>query len=259
MTTKRKPKQQKPQSKLAILVQRYEQGQWLVQRLRSGENVELREIKAVMGNDVAERFKNYWEGQKANDEYTHDKPEAVSNYEQMLRKADMLFGRAEKLAATKDQRIAAGKVVKADGIKRMYKSAETQYERALEQLEVDCQRDRTLEDLFDRELKFGVAGNLSPSRHGVPRYKYSRSLAGDRATSSKTIWDAEAEVEAEPEFASNKARMKCAAIEEELERLGKTYSALENTLAAIDEAEREEAERNKQRLKEALAKLKKGR
>ena len=121
MTKKRKPNQQKPKSRLAVLVQRYEQGQWLAQRLRDGENVELREIKAVMGKDVAESVTRDWEGQKEVEEYENEKPDAVSKYERMVRKADMQFGRAEKLAATKDQRIAAGKAVRAAGINKMYK------------------------------------------------------------------------------------------------------------------------------------------
>jgi len=260
MGVTRKPNQQKPKSRLAVLVQRYEQGQWLAQRLRDGENVEIREIKAVLGKDVAESVTRDWQGQKEVEEYENEKPDAVSKYERMVRKADMQFGRAEKLAATKDQRIAAGKAVRAAGITKMYRSAETQYERALEQLEADCQRDQTLADHFDRDLKFGFGGNLSPSKYGVPRYKYSRSSARSGSQSYKTIWDADAEaVEKEPKFASAKARMKCAVIEQELERLGKTYNALENALAAIDKAAEEEAERNKLRLKEAWARLNKRR
>ena len=108
-------KKRKSSSKLADLVGRYEQGKVLAQRLRNGENVELREIKAALGEEVVSDFKSRWQGQKTVEEYERDKPEQIKRYEKLLRKADMLFGRAEKLSATADQRKAEGKAVKKAG------------------------------------------------------------------------------------------------------------------------------------------------
>ena len=234
MTKRQKPEQRKTKSRLAIFVQRYEQGKWLVERLRNGENVELREIKAALGEEVVSDFKSRWQGQKTVDEYERDKPEQIKRYEKLLRKADMLFGRAEKLSATADQRKAEGKAVKKAGIERMYRSAEQQYERALEQLAADYSRDKTLNDYFDRELDFDAGGALGADRDRVPRYKWSRS-SGRAVAESHGNYAAE-NTENESAFASNKAQTKCAAIEYELERLGKTYKALEDVLAAIDKA-----------------------
>jgi hypothetical protein len=193
-----------------------------------------------------------WEGLKATDEYERDKPAAIKHYEQMLRKADMLFGRAEKLAATADSRKGRGKVVNKAGIERMYRSAEQQYEWALEQLAADYSRDKTLDQYFDRDLEFGFGGALSADRDGVPRFKWSRSVSREVGASS----DRSAEAADKPEFASNKARFKYDAVMSELEKLGETYAALENALNAIEQAKAEEENLNKVRLKEALARLK---
>jgi hypothetical protein len=225
---KRKPKAKPSQNELEQFVLRHSALKRLLEKLQGGSAVELRNLNEVVGKHAGREFKRRWNDELAQRKAQLDKPKVVTDYEAMLRTADLTFGRAEKLFATAGKRTAAGKKVNHAAIKELYGKAEKYYEEALEYLQSEHSKDRALEQWFDRQLVFDAAGSLSIDKDGVPRARTSRSHQNNAKTYDKNNKNLVA-----PTFATqSKAGIKLALVQEELDGMCAAFDELSRVLAA---------------------------
>ena len=232
---------QAQQTELELFVQKYGKVKRLAERLDEGELVQLREIAGVLGEQATAEFESRWQDEINFRKNLKDKPYAVLAYEARLKRGDMLFGRAEKLSGSATRRKIGGKVVHGDAVKNMYYKAEKIYEEALEILAENYATDKSLEMYFDRDLDFAIGGELGPEIGCVPRTKTSRSVYSKNVKYSKT-----GDRTITPTLAAAcKADIKAEMVERALAEMTATYTALENTLAAVNatKAEADVAER----------------
>ena len=228
-------KTQVQQTDLEIFVQNYGKVKRLAERLDAGELVQLREIAGVLGEQATAEFKSRWQSENSYRATLKDKPDVVTAYEAKLKRGDMLFGRAEKLSGSATRRKIGGKVVQGDAVKNMYYKAEKMYEEALEILAENYATDKSLQMYFDRDLDFAIGSELAPDIGGVPRTKTSRSAYSKNVEYSKT-----GDRTITPTLAgTSKADIKAEMVERALAEMTATYTALENTLAAVRAAKAE--------------------
>ena len=227
---------QAQQTELELFVQHYVKVKRLAERLDAGELVQLREIAGVLGKEATAEFKSRWQSENSYRATLKDKPDVVTAYEAKLKRGDMLFGRAENLSGSATRRKIGGKVVHGDAVKNMYYKAEKMYEEALEILAENYATDKSLQMYFDRDLDFAIGGELGPDIGSVPRTKTSRSAYSKNVEYSKT-----GDRTITPTLAgASKTDIKAEMVERALAEMTATYTALENTLAAVKAAKAEE-------------------
>ena len=109
--------------------------------------------------------------------YGDGMPYELHSYNDMLRQADFIFGKYEKMSGMKSTGRA---VYKPTVLRRTEEKSQRLYEIAIERLEeifeVATRGDRhSISCWMDREVEFGVNGNTSPDCVGAPRTRGSRS------------------------------------------------------------------------------------
>lgn len=112
-------------------------------------------------------------------DYADDTPAVLVRYNELLKRADFEYGKAERYAA----KARYCWKYKQSTITRTYENAESLYETALEylqeQLETAERNDygtyHLITKWLDRDVVFGEFGNVSLSNVGVPRVRGSKS------------------------------------------------------------------------------------
>ena len=139
--------------------------------LRRGKNVQNRQLQRWLTADEYEQFEQEWLGQKERRAELEAKPEALCEYEQLLKRAIFFDNRAEGYSTR-------GKAVLA---KRFRNRADVLFERALEHLGEAVAADPALNMWLDRALCI-EAGEHSTGidSESVPRVVTSRSLNKSR-------------------------------------------------------------------------------
>ena len=134
--------------------------------LKRGKNVQNRQLQRWLTADEYEQFVQEWLGQKERRAELEAKPEALCEYEQLLKRAIFFDNRAEGYSTR-------GKAVLA---KRFRNRADVLFERALEHLGEAVAADPALNMWLDRALclEAGAHGTGIESE-SVPRVITSRS------------------------------------------------------------------------------------
>jgi hypothetical protein len=136
----------------------------LLARLKRGENVQNRQLQTWLGEEGFRAFKDSWSNVVDLRNTLTTKPGELAVYEELLKKAIMLYNRGEA-ASAKGQGSA----------RRFHDKAQAAFERALLRLEEMMGQDPSLQMWLDRHCDFTAQGNLSLDPVGMPRAITSRS------------------------------------------------------------------------------------
>ena len=130
----------------------------LIERLDADEDISLRDIKSLLPTPIKERFETARAELKRDKQNARSHPKPLTEYNVMLRTADLLRGRLKSLRETDSEKLHDA------------------YSAALDVLR-DWQRiDGDIEQWFDRALDWH---HIKPTYDGVPRCKFLRSGAAE--------------------------------------------------------------------------------
>ena len=71
----------------------------LLTKLTKGKNVSLRDLENVLGIDAVAEYEKLWEAELKRRGFFENKPTALAEYEMILKRADLLTARADKIVA----------------------------------------------------------------------------------------------------------------------------------------------------------------
>jgi hypothetical protein len=143
----------------------------LLEKLKSGKNVQNRDLKTGLTADEYVEFERDLAQQREVREQLADKPEDIKEYERLLKRAQFIYNKCEGYGA--GQRPSPRKTKM---IEKLAADAESAFEDVLEHLSDIISCDAGLRIWFDRDIDFTVDGNLQPDPAAVPRVVTSRSL-----------------------------------------------------------------------------------
>ncbi len=183
----------------------------LLDRLRRGETVQNRQLRHWLSDAGYKDYEGSWANVVSQRDLLGQKPSEIADYEALLKKATMLYNRAE---STTRKTTAA----------ELHAKAQTAFEQALMHLEEAMAQNPILEGWLDRHCDFGAGGNLSLDPAGMPRAITSRSLDNQHIGASGDV--------------RRKRGIKIKAVENEIERINNpttqpTDSLVEEKLRAL--------------------------
>lgn len=126
----------------------------LIERLDTDEDISLRDIKSLLPTPIKEQFETARAQLKREKQNARSHPKPLTEYNVMLRTADLLRGRLKSLKETDGEKLRDA------------------YAAALDVLRDWQRKDGDIEHWFDRELDWE---HIKPSFDGVPRCKFLRS------------------------------------------------------------------------------------
>ena len=150
----------------------------IADKLKSGENVQNRQLQLWLSEDEYAQLELEWQEQLELREELKDKPSELKRYEEKLREATFNYNRAEGYSSKGKHNTA----------KKFYNESESLCEDALEILQEILHSDSSLRVWFDRDISFEVGGDLSADIVSLPRLVTSRShekLSDDSRLTSK--------------------------------------------------------------------------
>jgi hypothetical protein len=150
----------------------------IAEKLKSGENVQNRQLQTWLSEDEYAQVDIEWQEQLELRSELKAKPSELKRYEVKLKQATFNYNRAEGYSSKGKHSTA----------KKFYNKSESLCEDALEILQEILHSDSTLRVWFDRDISFEVGGDLSADIVSLPRLVTSRShekLSDDSRLSSK--------------------------------------------------------------------------
>ncbi|KPN76363.1 hypothetical protein AEA42_13730 [Shewanella sp. Sh95] len=136
-------------------------------KLQAGSQVTQRDLKAVLTSEEIEQMNGEWEAEKSIREHKEELWEQLSDYADMLDKADKVNNRYEKLSANASAPVN-------DKI-ALWNKTQSMYEKAFERLQELLCEDASLQVCLDRNVDFSAGSEPSLDAIGAPRYCFSRS------------------------------------------------------------------------------------
>lgn len=130
----------------------------LIERLDADEDISLRDIKSLLPTRIKEQFEIARTQLKRDKQNARSHPKALTEYNMMLRTADLMRGRLKSLKETDGEKLGDA------------------YAAALDVLRHWQPSDSNVEHWFDRELDWE---HIKPTYDGVPRCKFLRSGAAE--------------------------------------------------------------------------------
>ena len=137
----------------------------IAKRLKAGEHVQNRMLKTWLTQAEFESIDIDWQSEKNSRITHHDKPAAVTRYEELLKQADFLHSRSVGYLNANNKKQAAV----FDDL------AVSAYEDALASLAEDYGEDISIQGWFDRPLNFDAGSDLDFNPTCMPRVVTSRS------------------------------------------------------------------------------------
>jgi len=150
----------------------------IADKLRSGKNVQNRQLKTWLSEEECEQLEYEWKEQLELRNELKVKPSDLKRYEEKLKQATFNYNRAEGYSSKGKHSTA----------KKFYNMSENLCEDALEILQEILHYDASLRVWFDRDISFEVGGDLSADIVSLPRLVTSRShekLNDDSRVTSK--------------------------------------------------------------------------
>lgn len=137
----------------------------ILNQLQQGKHIQNRRLKIWLSEDDYSFLTEEWQSQQELREELQEKPDVIVDYEQRLRKATLLYNRAEGY--------------RRKGNREQLKRFEQQYTSELEDL-IECYAEIIAEDYsmtqwFDRDLDFDAGGDSTADLASVPRVVTSKS------------------------------------------------------------------------------------
>jgi hypothetical protein len=148
----------------------------LLDRLRRGEIVQNRQLQTWLGEQGYKEYEDSWSNTLDQRNLLSRKSGAVIEYEELLKKAILLYNRGET-ASQRGVRSA----------RQLHAKAQTAFERALLYLEEQLSIDPSLQIWLDRQCDFTASNYPSLDPFSVPRAITSRSLDNQSGPISEKI------------------------------------------------------------------------
>ncbi len=140
----------------------------LLDKLDSGGNVSMRDLRNVLGEDGVTEYESLWQFELDKRSEFEDKPDEIRRYEEMVHAADFDNNRAEGLKVGKRAVVDA---VGRNSRRRLRDQSETKYELAIEYLEEIVNTNQNLRIWFDRDLDFemvkAIYAKRDPENNGI--------------------------------------------------------------------------------------------
>ena len=133
----------------------------LLTKLTEGKNVSLRDLENVLGTDVVAEYERQWEAELKRRGFFENKPTVLAEYEVMLKRADLLIARAERVEAE-------------NSAKNLRVLAEAEYKAAVEYLKEMVGKHIDTKQWLDRDTYWAFEYSFNPIQ--VPRLVTSRSV-----------------------------------------------------------------------------------
>ena len=130
----------------------------LLTKLTKGKNVSLRDLENVLGIDAVAEYEKLWEAELKRRGFFENKPTALAEYEMILKRADLLTARADKIVAV-------------NSAKNLRVLASAEYDAALAHLKKYISANDGMKVWLDRDV-LGAVGQINQ----VPRLVASRSV-----------------------------------------------------------------------------------
>jgi len=166
----------------------------LLMRLRRGEIVQNRQLRVWLGAEGYKEYEESWSNTVDQRNLLKGKSAAISEYEELLKKAIMLYNRGESASQRG-----------LESSRRLHAKAQVAFERALLYLEEQMIADPALQIWLDRNCDFSTQHYPSLDPASVPRAITSRSHESlSRGISAKV---------------DSKRQCKMRAVEAEIERI----------------------------------------
>jgi hypothetical protein len=151
----------------------------LFARIKSGEDITRRDLKNALTEEQWEEFEYNNQNISVVEQESGNRPQELNSYLDLLKKADFYYYRAESTKKTERSRIDH---LGRSGRKRLFDTADTYYERAIERLNeiFESCDGQTLQEVLshlDRPWQLGDSPNLGPNH--MPRVRNSRSRFSD--------------------------------------------------------------------------------
>ena len=148
-------------------------------RLKSGEDITRRDLQNALTAEQWEEFEYNNQNIDVEEPDSSNRPDELRTYLDLLKKADFYYYRAESTKKTERSRIDH---LGRSGRKRLFDTADTYYERAIERLNeifesCDAQTLNEVQAHLDRPWQLGDSPNLCPNH--MPRVRNSRSRFSD--------------------------------------------------------------------------------
>jgi hypothetical protein len=148
-------------------------------RLKSGEDISRRDLQNALTEEQWEEFEYNNQNIDVEEPDSSNRPDELRTYLDLLKKADFYYYRAESTKKTERSRIDH---LGRSGRKRLFDTADTYYERAIERLNeiFESCDGQTLNEVLshlDRPWALGDSPNLGPNH--MPRVRNSRSRFSD--------------------------------------------------------------------------------
>ena len=148
-------------------------------RLKSGEDISRRDLQNALTEEQWEEFEYNNQNIDVEEPGSSNRPDELRTYLDLLKKADFYYYRAESTKKTERSRIDH---LGRSGRKRLFDTADTYYERAIERLNeiFESCDGQTLNEVLshlDRPWALGDSPNLGPNH--MPRVRNSRSRFSD--------------------------------------------------------------------------------
>jgi hypothetical protein len=166
----------------------------LLGRLRRGEIVQNRQLQTWLGEQGFKEYEDSWSNTVDQRNLLSRKSSAIIEYEELLKKAILLYNRGE--TASQQGRQSA---------RQLHAKAQAAFEKALLYLEEQLSIDPSLQIWLDRQCDFTASNYPSLDPISVPRAITSRSLDNQSGSISKKI--------------DSKRQCKIRAVESEIERI----------------------------------------
>ena len=133
----------------------------IADKLKSGENVQNRQLQTWLSDDEYAQLELEWQEQLELRSELKDKPSDLKRYEEKLREATFNYNRAEGYSSKGKHNTA----------KKFYTKSESLCEDALEILQEILHYDSSLRVWFDRDISFEVGDGLSADIVSLPRLR----------------------------------------------------------------------------------------
>jgi hypothetical protein len=151
----------------------------LLARLKRGDDITRRDLKNALTDEQWEEFEYNNQNIDVEEPDSSNRPDELRTYLDLLKKADFYYYRAESTKKTERSRIDH---LGRSGRKRLFDTADTYYERAIERLNeifesCDAQTLNEVLAHLDRPWALGDSPNLGPNH--MPRVRNSRSRFSD--------------------------------------------------------------------------------
>ena len=130
----------------------------LIERLDADEDISLRDVKSLLPTPIKEQFEAARSLLKRDKQNARSHPKPLTEYNVMLRTADLMRGRLKSLKERDSDKLRDA------------------YAAALDVLRDWQRKDGNIEYWFDRELDWY---HIKPTFDGVPRCKFLRSGMGE--------------------------------------------------------------------------------